>query len=135
MASRLCSTTSAHPGQRPISSSPRRCWPMANRHGLGRGLGALLSSPPESGPATSISELPIESISPNPRQPRKDFNDKGLHDLAASFRQTGVLQPVVVRRRGTGYELIVGERRWRAARLAGVTHIPALVRESTDAHR
>src|SRR6266542_3630587 len=93
MASRLCSTTSAHPGQRPISSSPRRCWPMANRHGLGRGLGALLSSTPESGPAASISELPIESISPNPRQPRKDFNDKGLHDLAASFRQTGFSSP------------------------------------------
>jgi ParB family chromosome partitioning protein len=106
---------------------------MASRHGLGRGLGALLSSTPESAPAASISELPIESITPNPLQPRKDFNNKGLHDLAASFRQTGVLQPVVVRRRGTGYELIVGERRWRAAKLAGLTRIPAVVRESTDA--
>jgi ParB family chromosome partitioning protein len=106
---------------------------MANRHGLGRGLGALLASNPEVGPAVSMIELPIESISPSPQQPRKDFNDKALHDLAASFRQTGVLQPVVVRRRGIGYELIVGERRWRAAKLAGLTHIPAVVRESTDA--
>jgi ParB family chromosome partitioning protein len=106
---------------------------MANRHGLGRGLGALLSSLPEAGPAAAISEIPVESISPNPQQPRKDFNDKALRDLAASFRQTGVLQPVVVRRRGVGYELIVGERRWRAAKLAGLTHIPAVVRETTDA--
>jgi ParB family chromosome partitioning protein len=105
---------------------------MANRHGLGRGLGALLSSTPEAAPA-AINEIPVESISPNSRQPRKDFNDKALRDLAASFRQTGVLQPVVVRRRGVGYELIVGERRWRAAKLAGLTHIPAVVRETTDA--
>ncbi len=106
---------------------------MANRHGLGRGLGALLSSTQESGPTIPMIELPIESISPNPRQPRKDFNDNTLRDLAASFRQTGVLQPVVVRRRGIGYELIVGERRWRAAKIAGLTHIPAVVRETTDA--
>lgn len=106
---------------------------MANRHGLGRGLGALLSSTQEVGPAAPMIELPIESISPNPQQPRKDFNDNTLRDLAASFRQTGVLQPVVVRRRGIGYELIVGERRWRAAKIAGLTHIPAVVRETTDA--
>ncbi len=106
---------------------------MANRHGLGRGLGALLSSTQEVGSAAPMIELPIESISPNPQQPRKDFNDNTLRDLAASFRQTGVLQPVVVRRRGIGYELIVGERRWRAAKIAGLTHIPAVVRETTDA--
>src|SRR5713226_7194037 len=106
---------------------------MANRHGLGRGLGALLSSAQEAGPAAPMTELPIESIRPNPQQPRKDFNDKALRDLAESFRQTGVLQPVLVRRRGIGYELIVGERRWRAAKLAGLTHIPAVVRETTDA--
>src|SRR5712692_5977134 len=88
---------------------------MANRHGLGRGLGALLSSAQEAGPAAPMTELPIESIRPNPQQPRKDFNDKALRDLAESFRQTGVLQPVLVRRRGIGYELIVGERRWWAA--------------------
>lgn len=106
---------------------------MANRHGLGRGLGALLSSTPETYAAGTATEVPIDSISPSPQQPRKDFNDRALRELAASLRQSGVLQPVVVRRRGQGYELIVGERRWRAAKLAGLTHIPAVVREATDA--
>ena len=78
-------------------------------------------------------ELPVDAITPNPKQPRKDFDDKALHDLASSLSQTGVLQPVVVRRHGDGYQLIVGERRWRAAKLAGLTRIPAVVREATDA--
>src|SRR5574337_328447 len=106
---------------------------MANRHGLGRGLGALLSSTSDGESIESTTDLPIDSITPNSQQPRKDFNDKALHDLADSLRQSGVLQPIVVRRRGLGYELIVGERRWRAAKLAGLTHIPAVVREATDA--
>jgi ParB family chromosome partitioning protein len=110
---------------------------MANRqHGLGRGLGALFSSP---GPAAqevgaaAIFDLPIDAITPNPKQPRKDFNDKALRDLSTSMSQTGVLQPVVVRRLGDGYQLIVGERRWRAAKLAGLARIPAVVREASDA--
>jgi ParB family transcriptional regulator, chromosome partitioning protein len=111
---------------------------MVNRqHGLGRGLGALLSSP---GPASSAEatgaatvELPIDSITPNPQQPRKDFDDKALRDLSASLRQSGVLQPIVVRRFGDGYQLVVGERRWRAAKLAGITRIPAVIREASDA--
>ena len=111
---------------------------MVNRqHGLGRGLGALLSSP---GPASSTEalgaatvELAIDAIAPNPQQPRKDFDDKALRDLATSLRQSGVLQPVVVRRLGDGYQLIVGERRWRAAKLAGITRIPAVIREVSDA--
>jgi ParB family transcriptional regulator, chromosome partitioning protein len=110
---------------------------MVNRqHGLGRGLGALLSSPaptaPEA-PGAGALELPIDSIAPNPKQPRKDFDDKALHDLSASLAQTGVLQPVVVRRLGDGYQLIVGERRWRAAKLAGLARIPAIIREASDA--
>jgi len=110
---------------------------MVNRqHGLGRGLGALLSSPgpaaPEAAPAAAI-DLPIDSIAPNPQQPRKAFDDKALRDLSASMSQSGVLQPVVVRRLGSGYQLIVGERRWRAAKLAGLTRIPAVVREASDA--
>jgi ParB family transcriptional regulator, chromosome partitioning protein len=110
---------------------------MVNRqHGLGRGLGALLSasgpSAPEAAPAVAI-DLPIEAIAPNPQQPRKDFDDKSLRDLSASMSQSGVLQPVVVRRLGNGYQLIVGERRWRAAKLAGLTRIPAVVREASDA--
>jgi ParB family transcriptional regulator, chromosome partitioning protein len=109
---------------------------MVNRqHGLGRGLGALLSTAGPSStetPGTTV-ELPIDSISPNPQQPRKDFDDKALEDLSASLKQSGVLQPVVVRRLGDGYQLVVGERRWRAAKLAGMTRIPAVVREASDA--
>jgi ParB family chromosome partitioning protein len=111
---------------------------MVNRqHGLGRGLGALLSSP---GPASSAEasgtatvEIAIDAITPNPQQPRKDFDDKALQELSTSLRQSGVLQPVVVRRFGQGYQLIVGERRWRAAKLAGITRIPAVIREVSDA--
>lgn len=110
---------------------------MVNRqHGLGRGLGALLSSSgpvaQEAAPAATI-DLPIDAIAPNPKQPRKAFGDKALQDLAGSLRQSGVLQPVVVRRLGSGYQLIIGERRWRAAKLAGLTRIPAVVREASDA--
>ena len=108
---------------------------MVNRqHGLGRGLGALLSSP---GPASSAEpttvELPIDAITPNPKQPRKSFDDKALWDLSESLKQSGLLQPVVVRRVGEGYQLIVGERRWRAAKMAGIERIPAVVREASDA--
>src|SRR5262249_36677373 len=77
-------------------------------------------------------ELPVDAITPNPQQPRKDFEDKALQELAHSLQRSGVIQPVVVRRLGHGYQLIVGERRWRAAKLAGLTQIPALVREATD---
>ncbi|MGH7367806.1 MAG: ParB/RepB/Spo0J family partition protein [Candidatus Rokuibacteriota bacterium] len=110
---------------------------MVNRqHGLGRGLGALLSSPAPAGQESAVVsavELPIDSIVPNPKQPRKAFDDRALHDLAASLTQSGVLQPVVVRRLGDGYQLVVGERRWRAAKLAGLTRIPAIIREASDA--
>jgi len=103
---------------------------MASRHGLGRGLGALLSGTPEvAGP---VVELPITAIGPNPNQPRKDFDDNALAELAGSLRRSGVLQPVVVRRLGDGYQLVVGERRWRAAKLAGLERVPAVVREATD---
>ena len=104
---------------------------MNNRHGLGRGLGALLSRSPES--AGPVTDLPIDSITANPQQPRKVFEDKALQQLAESLRQSGVLQPIVVRRMNSGYQLIVGERRWRAAKLAGLSQIPAVVREATDA--
>jgi ParB family chromosome partitioning protein len=109
---------------------------VSRQHGLGRGLGALLSSsaPATQGAAAAPTiDLPIDAIIPNPKQPRKDFDDKALRDLSTSLGQSGMLQPVVVRRLGTGYQLIVGERRWRAAKLAGLTTIPAVVREATDA--
>jgi ParB family chromosome partitioning protein len=80
-----------------------------------------------------IQDIPVGDIAPNPQQPRKDFEINALSELAASLRQSGVIQPVVVRRAGQGYQLIVGERRWRAAKLAGLQKIPAVVREATDA--
>jgi ParB family transcriptional regulator, chromosome partitioning protein len=111
---------------------------MNAKHGLGRGLGALLSSSPAPTPApdsseSTVQELPITSIVANPRQPRKSFADSSLRDLAASLKRSGLLQPVVVRRQGQQFQIVVGERRWRAARLAGLTHIPAVVRDTTDA--
>ena len=112
---------------------------MASKHGLGRGLGALLS-PSEPAPLAAaamvgggIQDIPVGDIVPNPQQPRKDFEINALSELAASLRQSGVIQPVLVRRAGQGYQLIVGERRWRAAKLAGLEKIPAVIREATDA--
>src|SRR3990172_11567810 len=112
---------------------------MASKHGLGRGLGALLASS-DAVPLSSVAkagsstqEIPIDAIVPNPQQPRKDFEAKALNELAASMRKSGVIQPVVVRPAGQGYQLIVGERRWRAAKLAGLERIPAVLREATDA--
>jgi ParB family transcriptional regulator, chromosome partitioning protein len=109
---------------------------MNPKHGLGRGLGALLGTTT----ATSLEvtqspaqELPIESIVANPQQPRKSFDYNSLQDLADSLKRTGLLQPVVVRRHGQQYQIVVGERRWRAAQMAGLTHIPAIVREATEA--
>ena len=106
-----------------------------SRHGLGRGLGALLSSTPPPG-ATSevagIQEIAVKDIAPNPNQPRKDFDINALNDLAGSLKKSGVIQPVVVRKLGSGYQLIVGERRWRAAKLAGLDRIPAVVRDVSD---
>jgi ParB family chromosome partitioning protein len=78
-------------------------------------------------------EIPVDSISPNPRQPRRSFDEDALEELAASITEVGLLQPVVVRSLGGGaYELVMGERRWRASRRAGLTRIPAIVRETQD---
>ena len=111
---------------------------MNAKHGLGRGLGALLSSSTPSSPAlesptSNVQELPIGSIVANPRQPRKAFDDNTLRDLAQSLKRSGVLQPVIVRRHGQQFQIVVGERRWRAAGMAGLSHIPAVVRDATDA--
>lgn len=108
---------------------------MARQGGLGRGLGALI--PPRT--ATSDNEeavfqdLPVGAISPNQRQPRTQFDEESLAALTASVRELGVLQPVLVRATGGGaYELIAGERRWRAAKRAGLSLIPAIVRTVDD---
>jgi ParB family chromosome partitioning protein len=102
-----------------------------NKRGLGRGLGALLSSSPTE--ADALVEVGIEDIEPNPNQPRKVFSPNALDELSASIKASGVIQPVIVRRQGAGYQLVAGERRWRAARQAGLPRIPAIVREVTDA--
>lgn len=104
-----------------------------HKRGLGRGLDALLSSTPAPERGEALVELPVEQIEPNPLQPRKSFRPEALAELAASIRASGLLQPVVVRRAGAGYQLIAGERRWRAAREAGLARVPALVRDATDA--
>jgi ParB family chromosome partitioning protein len=107
---------------------------VARRGGLGRGLGALI--PPGSGEETGVGfqELPVSAISANRRQPRTSFDEESLAALTASIRELGVLQPVLVRATGPGsYELVAGERRWRAAKRAGLQVIPALVRTADDA--
>jgi ParB family chromosome partitioning protein len=102
-----------------------------NKRGLGRGLGALLSSTPTE--ADTLLEVGVEEIEPNPNQPRKVFSANALDELTASIKASGVIQPVIVRRQGAGYQLVAGERRWRAARQAGLPRIPAILREVTDA--
>ena len=98
------------------------------RGGLGRGLSALIPGAEEGG----LLEIPVAAIAPNPRQPREEFNQESLEGLAASIREVGVLQPIVVRREDQGYELVAGERRLRAAKLAGLATIPAVIRETDD---
>ncbi len=103
--------------------------------GMGRGLSAILSASGESPDAADqeLRELPVELIAPNPQQPRRRFDQASLEALAESVRDTGVLQPVLVRPRPGGrYELVAGERRWRAAKLAELATVPALVRARED---
>lgn len=103
---------------------------MARRSGLGRGLGALIPQEVRSETGSSLQTVPITSIEPNRHQPRSHFDEETLASLAESIRVLGVLQPVLVRRSGPdSYELIAGERRWRAARRAGLQSIPALVKD------
>jgi ParB family transcriptional regulator, chromosome partitioning protein len=101
--------------------------------GMGRGLAAILSTA-QSDADVELRELPVELIAPNPRQPRRGFDDDSLVALAGSLQDRGVLQPVLVRPvPGGTYELIAGERRWRAAQLAGLETVPAMVRPRDDA--
>jgi ParB family chromosome partitioning protein len=108
-----------------LSSAPEQ----PTRRGLGRGLEVLVGG----GGVAELLHLPVDAIHPNPRQPRKRFEPEATTGLAASIRSQGVLQPIVVRPRPAGgYELIAGERRWRAAREAGSPTLPAVVRETDD---
>ncbi|MCZ6784608.1 MAG: ParB/RepB/Spo0J family partition protein [Proteobacteria bacterium] len=124
------------------------------RNALGRGLGALIPSTPTptprggeptaelaaapapgAQPASGLAEIPVDRIDPNPEQPRRRFEAAELEPLVESLRRHGVLQPVVVRRAGERFELIVGERRWRAARAAGLSSVPAVISDVAPADR
>lgn len=98
----------------------------AKKHGLGRGLDALLDSP--EGEESTL-EIDINSIDPNPEQPRVQFDEEKMNELCASIKEHGILQPLLVVRRGDRFVLVAGERRWRAARMAGLREVPALIRE------
>lgn len=117
------------------------------RRALGKGLNSLLparnarteeppqrlsNSTPDSTPDSTITQLPIEAIRPNPHQPRSHFDDAKLEELSRSIKADGVIQPLIVRRVGTGFELVAGERRLRAAKLAGLTHVPVAVQNVAD---
>ena len=106
---------------------------MARQGGLGRGLGALIPTGSVTPSSGGLTEIPIASIRPNPQQPREHFDEEALAALAESIREVGVLQPVLVREGDDGFELIAGERRWRAARRVGLQTIPAIVRVADDA--
>ena len=102
------------------------------RKALGRGLGALLSAEGTATASEESNEVAIELIDPSPLQPRSVFDDAKLADLAKSIRSNGVVQPVLLRRKGSRFELIAGERRWRAAEVAGLVRIPAVIRNVSD---
>jgi ParB family transcriptional regulator, chromosome partitioning protein len=109
----------------------------SERKGLGRGLSALMSDvnlapASETAPRRADSRVAVSSLKPNPLQPRKDFEVDALNALADSIRQKGVIQPLIVRPSGDGYEIVAGERRWRAAQIAQVHEVPVVIRDLDD---
>ena len=114
---------------------------MAKRSGLGKGLGALLGEDAlgvledvaaEEGTPSALREVDLNSVRPNPNQPRKDFDEGELQELADSVKRNGILQPIVVRETGDGFEIVAGERRWKAAGIAGLETVPVVVRNVSD---
>lgn len=104
-----------------------------NKKGLGRGIDAIFSNFEDQEPQTdSVSEVQLDQIRPNPYQPRRTFNEDALNDLANSIKESGVFQPIIVRESVNGYEIIAGERRYRASKMAGKDTIPAIVRTFDD---
>jgi ParB family chromosome partitioning protein len=103
---------------------------MGRRRGLGKGLEALIPAAEE--PAEGMAQVPVSAISPNPMQPRTALEPEALEDLAASIGEHGLIQPLIVTRQGSDrYQLIAGERRWQAARMAGLVTVPVIVKEAT----
>ena len=106
---------------------------MAKKGGLGRGMDALFLDNSATGNENGSTMLSINEVEPNRNQPRKIFNESGLEELAKSIEQNGIIQPILVRPMTDGsYQLIAGERRWRAARMAGLTEVPVTIREMSD---
>jgi ParB family chromosome partitioning protein len=106
---------------------------VARRSGLGKGLGSLIPTDVTGDRSSALLEIPVAAIEPNPHQPRRHFDEESLAALTASIRELGILQPILVRRlTDDRYELIAGERRWRSARRAGLSTVPAVVRDSTE---
>ncbi|MBM3212567.1 ParB/RepB/Spo0J family partition protein [Candidatus Poribacteria bacterium] len=103
-----------------------------NRQSLGRGLSALIPEAVKKPTSDRVITVPVDDITPNPYQPRLQMDTEGLEELAASIKEKGVVQPIIVRTQGNKYEIIAGERRLRASRLAGLSEIPAIVREVDD---
>jgi len=106
---------------------------VARRSGLGKGLGALIPTDVVVERGSDLLEIPLTAVHASSRQPRQHFDEESLASLTASVRELGILQPVLVRRLGDSYQLIAGERRFRAAKRAGLASIPAIVREADDA--
>src|SRR5262245_18600974 len=143
-ASRYPSTIRGPLARRPIAPSPMRCsrgrrlrrrWRVAERRrGMGRGLAAILPDSSVGGP--ELRELDVTRIEPNPDQPRASFDAAGIDALAGSIASVGLLQPLIVRPLdGARYELVAGERRWRAAQKAGIERVPAVIRSSPEDER
>ena len=106
---------------------------MARKSGLGRGLGLLVGeADAETAGMRADSSLPLNQIHPNKDQPRRAFDEAELDELADSIRQNGILQPLLVRKREKGYEIVAGERRYQAARRAGLSEVPVIIREISD---
>ncbi len=105
---------------------------MSTKRGLGRGLSALIPNAGQEAADSDIHDIAVDQIAPNPKQPRTDIDEDGVAELAESVRRVGVLQPIIVRPHGEGYQIIAGERRWRAARLAGLERVPVRVLASTE---
>jgi len=99
---------------------------------LGKGLGALIPGDENAGAAINYKMVPLDQITPNPMQPRRDFNEDRLRELADSFKQNGIMQPLVVKKTDDGYAVVAGERRLRAAKIAGLESVPAVVLDEID---
>lgn len=103
-----------------------------SKRGLGRGLSALIPSASQASQTSGeVTELAVDMVTPNPEQPRTDIGEEGIAELADSIKKVGLLQPIIVRAHGEGYQIIAGERRWRAARLAGLERVPVRVLSTT----